>query len=454
MQTIEKLKHYLKENPILRKIARNFGYLFSSNIIASALSMVQGIFSVRLLGVFGFGQLGTITVFATTVNKLTSFRMGELVIKYVGQFHEMGDQKKAAATFKVAALVELLASLLAFGLIWILAPWGAKAFAKDATLANAFIIYGLVILANMFSEASTGLLQIFDKFRSMAWVNILQSIITLGLIILAWWQEYGLLGVLVAYLVGKVIHAIGLSFYAFDVAYKEWGKHWWTTPIKTLASERKELFRFAISTNINNTLTLLTRDSSILWVSYFSNPEQSGYFKLALALANYIQIPMAPMPQATFPELARAVARRKWDDFRYILKQGSRIAGTYSILVAIFLVLLGKPLIRILYTPESLPSYNGLMVMLIGIVFANTVYWARSGLLSFGLADYATKVNVLVTIISVVGYLLLLPRIGQLGAAMVMTFGNVLGNSLVIGKTFKRLRQEEIFDLIADGDPA
>lgn len=453
MQTIEKLKHYLQENPILRKIARNFGYLFSSNIIASALSMLQGIFSVRLLGVIGFGILGTVTVFATTVNKLTSFRMGELVIKYVGQFHEAGNKQKAAATFKAAALVEFLASLLAFGLIWILAPWGARAFAKDASLANAFIIYGLVILANMFSEASTGLLQIFDRFRSMAWVNILQSVITLGLIILAWWQDFGLLGILIAYLVGKVIHAMGLSYYAFDIAHKEWGKRWWAESIKILNPERKELFRFAISTNINNTLTLITRDSSILWVSYFSSPEQSGYFKLALALANYIQIPMAPMPQATFPELARAVARRKWDDFRYILKQGSRIAGAYSLTVALLLAVLGKPLIRILYTAELLPAYNGLMIMLIGIVFANTVYWARSGLLSFGLADYATKVNVLVTIISVAGYFLLLPAIGHLGAALVMTVGNVLGNSLVIGKTFSRLRQEETLDL-ATGEHA
>jgi len=61
---------------------------------------------------------------------------------------------------------------------------------------------------------------------------------------------------------------------------------------------------------------------------------------------------------------------------------------------------------------------------------------------------------VLVTIISVAGYLLLLPSIGQLGAALVMTISNVLGNSLVIEKTFKRLHQEENFDLIADGDQA
>jgi len=69
-------------------------------------------------------------------------------------------------------------------------------------------------------------------------------------------------------------------------------------------------------------------------------------------------------------------------------------------------------------------------------------------LLSFGLAEYATKVNVLVTIISVIGYLFLLPSIGQLGAAIVMTIGNVFGNSLVIGKTFRKLHEKEKYDMI------
>jgi O-antigen/teichoic acid export membrane protein len=454
MSLVQRIKHFLNKNPILQKIARNFGYLFSSSIIASALSMVQGIFSVRLLGVAGFGQLGTITVFATTVNKITSFRMGELVIKYVGLYHETGKQEKAAATFKAAALIEFMASLLAFGLIWLLAPLGAEYFTKDASLANWFVIYGLVILANMFSEASTGLLQLFDRFRSMAWLNIVQSVVTLGLIILAWWQDDGLLGILVAYLVGKAIHAIGLSIAAITVAKNEWGNNWWKTPLKILKPESRELGQFAVSTNINNTLTLITRDSSVLWVSYFSNPEQVGYFKLALALANYIQIPMAPMPQATYPELARAVARKKWDEFRYILKQGSRIAGGYSILVALGLVVFGKPLISLLYGPEFLPSYVSLLLMLIGIVFANTVYWARSALLSFGLAEYATKVNLLVTVVSVIGYILLLPSMGHLGAALIMTIGNVLGNSLVVYRACGRLRHEEKLEDLNEGAQA
>jgi O-antigen/teichoic acid export membrane protein len=451
---LQKINTFWKENPILRKLARNFGYLFSSNMISAGLSMMQGIFSARLLGVAGFGTLGTITIFVTVINKITSFRMGELVIKYVGEFNENNDQPRAAALFKAAALTELIASLVAFGLVWLAAPLGALYFTKDASLARWFVVYGGIILANLITESSTGLLQLFDRFRRMAGLNVLQSVVTLGLIMLAWWQNTGLLGALVAYLCGKVISAVGLTLAAQVEATRRWGSGWWKVSLRLLRPQVRQLVRFAVSTNLSSSLSLISRDSGILWVSYFSSPTQAGYYKLAMALANYIQLPIAPLPQATYPEMSRAVARKKWADFRYLMRTGTRLAGGYSLLVASGLVVIGKPLIQTLYTAAFLPTYPGLIIMLIGIVFSSALYWARSGLLSLGLADYATKVNFLITIVSVVGLVSLLPKFGFIGSTLVFTFGSLLGNSLVIMKTRSELkRQERLFPAPLE-DPA
>ncbi len=446
MTMFEKINSFWKENPILRKLARNFGYLFSSNMISAGLSLLQGIFSARLLGVAGFGTLGTITIFVTVINKVTSFRMGELVIKYVGEFNENNDQPRAAAIFKAAALAELAASLFAFGLVWLLAPLGALYFTKDASLAPWFIVYGGIILANLIAESSTGLLQLFDRFRRMAGLNVLQSGVTLALIILAWWQNTGLPGVLVAYLCGKVISAVGLTLVAQAEATRQWGRDWWRSSIGLLKPHVRDLVKFAVSTNLSSSLSLISRDSGILWVSYFSSPTQAGYYKLAMALANYIQLPISPMPQATYPEMSRAVARRKWVDFRYLMRTGTRLAGAYSVLVALGLVLVGKAMIQYLYTAAYLPTYEGLVIMLVGIVFSNSLYWARSALLSLGLADYATKVNFLVTIVSIIGLVTLLPRFGFIGSALVLSVGSLLGNSLVVLRTRSELvRQERLF---------
>ena len=66
-------------------MVKNTGYLLSSNVASMVLSMLQSILAGRLLGVVGFGVIGTITAFASTLNRLFSFRMNELVVKYFGE---------------------------------------------------------------------------------------------------------------------------------------------------------------------------------------------------------------------------------------------------------------------------------------------------------------------------------------------------------------------------------
>ena len=202
------------KNPLFRRVVKNSSYLFSATGISAALGMLQGILVARLLGVDGYGVVGVITLFTGTVNNLISFRMGELVIKYVGEYTESGDEQQAAAVFKLAALVEMGASAVAFALLVLLAPLAARYLAKDAALTQLFVLYGLVVLANLIAESSTGLLQIFDRFRPIAILGLVGNIVTLALIALVFWLRGGLAGILLADLAGKVVSELGLSLAA------------------------------------------------------------------------------------------------------------------------------------------------------------------------------------------------------------------------------------------------
>jgi len=201
----------LFENQLFRRIVKNSGYLFSTTGISAALSMLQGILIARLLGVENFGILGTIITFTSVVNKLASFRMSELVIKYVGQYSENEDHISAAAVYKMATLVEMITSFVAFGIIYLLAPLGAIYLIKDPSTTIYFQIYGLIILSNMIAESSIGLLQIFDRFRRIAIVNLGASFFTLLIVLLVYSLHGSLFGILLAYIGGKSFGALALS---------------------------------------------------------------------------------------------------------------------------------------------------------------------------------------------------------------------------------------------------
>jgi O-antigen/teichoic acid export membrane protein len=431
----------LLENELVRRVLKNSAYLFSATGISAALSMVQGILAARLLGVAGYGILGAITMFTSVVNKFISFRMNELVIKYVGQYTEQDDQPRAAAIYKAASLVEVTSSVLAYGLVWLLAPIGAFYFAKDAELARWFQIYGLIVLANLMAESSTGLLQIFDRFRNIAIINVAQSALTLGLIAAAFvrFEFLGadgdpMLGVVLAYMAGKISAAVLLTLSAVIEAGRHWGAGWWRTPLVLLRNQARELIHFGVSTNLSATINLVNKDAELLWVSFFRNPTETGYYKLALALANVVQLPVAPMPQATYPELSREVSRANWLNVRYILRQGSLLAGGYTLATTLFLVVLGRPLIDLVYTPEFSPAYPALVILLGGFLVANTFYWNRSALLALGLPEYPMKVNFITALLKVGLSLLLVPTFGYLASAALLSGFYILSISLNVRK--------------------
>ena len=436
----------LLNNPLTRRIIRNSGYLFSATGISAFISMLQSILAGRLLGVAGFGILGVITMFASVINRFASFRMGELVIKYVGYYTETGDRERAAAIYKAAALVEMLASLVAFGLIWLLAPLGARYLAKDPNATGWFVIYGLIVLANLISESSTGLLQLFDRYRRMAALNVVQSLFTLAIIALAYLTGGGLLHILLAYLGGKAIGALGLTLAALLEATRRWGTGWWRVSISLLRPQVRELARFAVSTNISASLSLINKDSELLWVSFFRNPLETGYYKTALAIVNLAQLPVSPLPQATYPELSRQAAHKDWAGMRHLLRQGSLLAGGFTLLVTLGLILLGKPLILLLYKkPEFLPAYPALLILLAGFLVANTFYWNRSALLAIGLPDFPAKVNLVLAALKVIGVLLLVPIYGYLASAALLAGSYLLGVTVsVIRFRAEIARQEQV----------
>ena len=83
---LSKITKVFHADPLLGKVIRNSIHLFSNNSLSLALSVVQGILAARLLGPAGYGLVGIVMGYASTVNGILSFRMSELVVRYGGEY--------------------------------------------------------------------------------------------------------------------------------------------------------------------------------------------------------------------------------------------------------------------------------------------------------------------------------------------------------------------------------
>lgn len=431
----------LKNDKLLKNIIKNSGYLLSSNVLSMGLSIIQSIMAGRLLGVEGFGVIATITVFATTLNKIFSFRMNELVVKYFGEAVALKENEKAAAVVKAAGLGEIASAIVSFLILVLFAPLAAQRLADDPTTTSLFILYGTIILANFAYETSVGIIQVRNHFRSQAAINLISSVLTASIIAWAYFTNKGLSEILAAYILGKFLLALGTTLIGWREMNKTLGKGWWKTGFRSLPP-LKELFGFAFSTNISNTVIHLVRDNEALWIAWFLTPVDVGYAKTALAIINLVQVPITPFISTTYPEINNAVIQRNWKQLRRILKRVTLISGTWTGLSAVGLALFGNYFLMY-YGPDFLPAYTPMMLFLIGLGYANILFWNRPLLLSLGLPMVPYRISLYCGIAKIGLAFILVPIFGLNVEAFLLSAFFLVSVSLIVLRGFKEVRKLE-----------
>jgi O-antigen/teichoic acid export membrane protein len=428
-----------KQDNLLRKIVRNSGYLFVGNTLST---IVQSILSARLLGILGFGILGVVVEFATNINRLLSFRMGELVVKYMGQYLVEDRKDRAAAIFKASILLETLSSILAYLLLLLLAPLAAAVIVKDTNAGELISFYALALLANFATESSTGFLQVTDRFRSQAFIGFLQSLLTAALVICVYLIHGSIQQVLGAYLVGKVFNGLALAGFAFWRARHTLGPGWWRVSLKLLPPAR-EFWGFAWSTNVSGTITMITRDSESVWLSLLLGPFSAGVYKTAKAVINLVTLPITPFITAAYPAINRAVAEKTWPRLRDLLKKLTWISALWTGGVSTGLLLVGQWLITTFYGVEYAPAYPVVLILLIGFGIANIFYWNRNLLLSLGLPSYPMWVIAIVGSVKLLLTFLLVPHFGYLMEAALLAAFFVVSIGLIVLRGLRLIKGGE-----------
>jgi len=437
-----------RQDHVLSRVVKNSGYLFTSNVISALLSIL----TANLLGVRVFGVLGIVISTVSNVNRLLSFRMGDVVVKYMGDHVARDEKLAAAAVVKASALTEGITSLLAYAILAALAPLAARHLADDPSTLPLFLIYGLSILSNITTETATGVLQVGGHYRSQALVNLVQSVATAAIIVYAYFSQTGLITVLIAYLAGKMILGLAPIVLAIYWLPRMLGTDWIKAPM-SLLPPRGEFIRFSLSTNFSSTINMIARDSEVLWVGYFFSPLEAGYFKTALAIINLVVMPITPFISTTYPEITRAVAKLKWARLRRLLGRVTMISGAWTGAVAVGLLLFGRPVLfqnwNILgrtihiYRPEFLPAFPVLMILLVGFGFANILFWNRPLLLALGRAGVPLRVGFWGMVIKVALAFLLLPAAGYLTEAWLLSGYFVFTVGLIIWQGFRTLQKAE-----------
>ena len=442
----ERLSRWREDN-LLRRVIRNSSYLFSSNAVSGALGFLQGILVTRLIGVEGYGLVNaTIITFASNVNNLLSFRMSEAIVKFYGDALQAGEKERAGAIAKGIGLIEGTTSVVTYLVLLLLTPWAAHTLGKDMDTASLFAFYGLAILANLIYETSRGILQTARRFDLIGRITMLQSGITAGLVVMAFVSQGGVFEILTAYLLGKFFAGVMIAIFAVRELNRAISQTWWRASLDQVPNWR-EIFVFALNTNLNGTVNLIARDSAPLVLVWLRPADaahlEAGWFRLALGLINYAILPIEPFIWPTYTEITRTITEGKWRETRILLRRVSLISAAWMAFAGGGLALLGWWLIPLLYKPEAAPAYPAVLILLIGYGFGSIFTWNRPLLLALGKPSYPLIIAALVGIIELALAFALVPRFGYLAQAALLSAYFVIAIGLITLRGLREIRLQE-----------
>ena len=442
MSVFQKISSTLREDHLFRRVLNSSLHLFSSNTLSVGLSFLQGVFATRLLGPEGFGLIGIVMGYASTINSIFSFRMSEIVVRYGGEYLEKDEKNKASALIKTAGMVETMVSVLAFVIVALTAGWATQSFSNPPAAPWMFTVFAIGLLANFNYETSIGILQVTNKIKLQGTINLIQSIITTLIIVAASVWKGSLEIVLLAYLSSKTILGLGMFLVAQIQLHRVLGNGWWKEPFSTLTSLR-ELAHFAISSNVSATIIKIFRESEILWIGLFLSNEAAGYYRVAYTIVSFLHIPADPLISTSFPEINRLASQQAWTRLKDFLRKVTTFSFAYNLALAFGLVLLGRWAILLYGGKEYLPAYPAMMALLVGLAFNYALFWNRPLLLSLGLPTFPIRVTLIVGLIKIALAFVLVPRYGIVAAGALLSFYYIASVGVMAWRGVREIHHQE-----------
>lgn len=318
-----------------------------------------------------------------------------------------------------------VAIVIAAGII-VLAPWIARSWVHGKGLPaqsvqHAIVLMGLVVAAqwpySLYSGGLVGLQKqvLLNTIRvSMATIQAGGAVLVLWLIsqsIEAYFMwQIGILGIQTV-LTGYFLR-LSLPKSAQAATFNRY--------------LLRQCWRFAVGmTGISAVTIILTQTDKVI-LSKLLSLEQFGYYMLAFIFGNALLFLVTPVSGALFPKLSELVATGNTDELRRLYHKCCQVVSLFVFPVGTLIALFPREILMLWTRDPSIVENTHLLLSLVIIGFLlNAVVSIPFVLqLAYGWTSLAFYKNIVAIIFLVPLWLLLIPRLGAVGGAIIWVLLN------------------------------
>lgn len=369
---------------------------------------------VRPLSKEEFGAFMLADSFKFFIFALVDGSVSQSLIKYLAGADD--SEKPAILTTCLVLKVSLLAliTVLIFPLVNPLAS-----LFNTPVLPMLLLLISPTVAGKIIYNSSRAILISRQEFDRLFYLHLTHAVIFLGGIILGsyYFRIDSALQVMLIFLYANFLSSI-LSFFFIKGRWKL-GRF----DLKWLSL----IYQYSQSAFINTTGSWLYWKTDILMLGAFIGPAAAGIYGICGHFMKAFTLLMESFHLALFPAVSELSGNKNdiVDETRNRLKHLLLKYGIYLQIItafsSVFIILIAKPLIILLFTNKFAPAVPALQILLIGIIL--TPFSRLSGSIFSGLGKphISAAITWITGIINVILNLIMIPAIGMVGAAAAST---------------------------------
>lgn len=405
----------MTDEPSVRGRLRSVGHLLSGNAATAAIGLGAAALTARGLGPADYGILALTLGYSRAVERLITFQSWQPLIKYGAELQGPECDEDRRALLKFGLVLDVAGALAAWVVALAIALLANHWLGWSARTQLVVLIYISVLPFNL-NGMATAVLRLYGRFRIAAYGPVGGGLVRLALCVVALYEQADLVVFTAIWMITQIVGALLVVLLAFRVLRENGVRGVLGAPLAGVTSRFEGLWNFAWSSNLSLAIRSSANQLDILIVGALAGPAAAGLYNIAKRVGRMAEQVGTQVQAVLYPDIARLWASGRIAAMRRTVWQVEGLLfATGALGVAVF-VFAGEPLLRLLAGKDFAGAAPLLVVQMIAVTLAMTGTGARSALLAMG-----RQQQVLVaTLIGTLGFhataLLLIPRIGAMGA--------------------------------------
>jgi len=416
---------------------------FSGTFIVLTLTLLAAIIGyfvrfalARNLTVYDYGLFYSVFSFLGLLGIFKSLGFDRSLGKFLPEFLHKNNIDLIKSSIVYLSLVQLITNTIVILGIYFFSKYLALNFFHDP---SSIILLKLMAIAFFIDNFAMNLKFIFQGFQKMglyASLDFVRMVLILIFIHIGFKLNLHILSPVYAYIIVPILLIIVFYFIFIKYVFKKFK----FAKLIFDKQEFKRISKYSLLTMIVSVAGMVLGYTDIMMLTYFSGLTSVGLYSVALPTANILTYFPKALEGVLLPLTSELWIKNKLA----ILKEGILALYKYSLIIilppTLILISFSDILIKYLFGVEYLEAQNALKILSFGMIFATMSSTNLHFFFGMGKPEINTKIVYTAAIFNLILNIILIPKIGIIGAALTTLLGYIIMMVMGFNKIKKILK--------------